>query len=101
MTSQAVLESIANSLVTAGIYKNEEAALRALAIELIERKISTYRDQVQTFEEGYQHTLDQHTEVLKETASTQEEDGWMEWKGAEVMPEAWQQALQHVLDSAH
>ena len=88
MASQAVLASIANSLVTAGIYKNEEAALKALAIELIEREISTYQEQVQTFEERYRHTLDQHTEVLKETASMQEEDEWMEWKGAAVMLEA-------------
>ena len=101
MTSQAVLESIVNSLVTAGIYKNEEAAIRALAVELIERKISTYQDQVQTFEKRYQHTLDQHTAMLKETASMQQEDEWMEWKGAAVMLEAWQQALQDVLDSAH
>ena len=101
MTSQAVLASIANSLVTAGLYKNEEAALRALAVELIKRKISTYQEQVQTFKERYRHTLDKHTEVLKETASMQEEDEWMEWKGAAVMLESWQQALRGVLDSAH
>ena len=79
MTSQAVLESIANSLVTAGIYKNEEAAIRALAVELIEQhEISTYQGQVQTFEERYQHTLDQHTEVLKETATpcSKKTSGW-------------------------
>ena len=31
----------------------------------------------------------------------QQEDEWMEWKGAAVMLEAWQQALRDVLDSAH
>ncbi len=101
MTSQAVLASIANSLVTAGLYKSEEAALRGVAVELIERKILTYQGQVQTFEERYQHTLEQHTEVLKEAASMQAEDEWMEWKGAAVMLEAWQQALRDVRNSAH
>ena len=29
----------------------------------------------------------------------EEEDEWMEWKGVEVMLDAWQKALQDVLNS--
>ncbi len=99
MTSQEVLESVAKSLVTTGVYKNEEAAIKALAIEQIERKILTYQSQVQQFEQRYQHTLEKHTRALEGKASMEEEDEWMVWKGVEVMLDAWQKALQDVLNS--
>lgn len=38
MTSHEVLELVARGMVAAGLYKDEEAALSALAIEQIERK---------------------------------------------------------------
>lgn len=100
MTSHEVLESIAKSLVTAGVYTDEETAIRAMAIEQVEKKIAAYHEQVQTFEEKYPHGLDEHSRLLEGKASMAEEDEWMEWKGAVVMLEAWQQALQEVLTGA-
>ena len=100
MTSHEVLASIAKGLVVAGLYKDEESALQALAIEHIERKIATHREQVQAFEQKYHHNLDEHTQLLAGKASMEEEDEWMEWKGVTVMLEAWQKALQEVLSSA-
>jgi hypothetical protein len=81
-------------LVTTGLYKDEEAAIRAMAIEQVETKIAAYREQVHTFEEKYRHSLDEHSRLLEGKASMAEEDEWMEWQGAVVMLEAWQQALQ-------
>ena len=100
MTSHQVLESVAKNLVTAGLYKDEETAIRAMAVEQVEQKITVYREQVQTFEEKYHYSLDEHSRLLEGKASMEEEDEWMEWKGAVVMLEAWQQALQEVLGSA-
>ncbi|SRR5712692_2092676 len=100
MTSHEVLESVARGMVAAGLYKDEEAALRALAIEQIERKVTAYREQMQTFERKYHHSLDEHSRLLEGKASTEEEEEWMEWKGVAVMLEAWQNALQEVLDGA-
>jgi len=87
-------------MVAAGLYKDEEAALRALAIEQIERKVTAYREQMQTFERKYHHSLDEHSRLLEGKASMEEEEEWMEWKGVAVMLEAWQNALQEVLDGA-
>jgi len=100
MTSHQVLESVAKSLVTVGLYKDEEAAIRAMAVEQIEKKIAAHHNQVQVFEEKYHHSLDEHSRLLEGKASMEEEDEWMEWKGAVVMLEAWQQALQEVLTGA-
>ncbi len=100
MTSHEVLESVAKSMVTAGLYKDEEAAIRALALEQIEKKVAAYQEQIQTFEQKYHHGLDEHSRLLEGKASMEEEEEWMEWKGAAVMLEAWQKALQEVLGGA-
>ena len=100
MTSHEVLESVARGMVAAGVYKDEEAAIKAMAIEQIERKITAYREQVQIFERKYQQTLDEHGRLLQGKATMEEEDEWMDWKSAVVMLDAWQKALQEVLASA-
>lgn len=100
MTSHEVLESVAKSMVTAGLYKDDEAAIRALALEQIEKRIAAHREQVQAFEQKYHHGLEEQSRLLEGKASMEEEEEWMEWKGAAVMLEAWQTALQEVLSSA-
>jgi ribulose kinase len=97
MLTQEVLETVARGMVAAGLYKDIAAAIRAMALEQIERKIATYRAQVEEFEKKYQHSLEAHTGVLTGRASMAEEEEWMEWKGAAVMLEAWRKALQEVL----
>jgi len=96
MTSHDVLESVAKSMVAVGLYKDEDAAIQALAPEQLEKKISAYREEVQAFERKYNHSLDEHSHLLEGKASMEEEDEGLEWKGAAVMLEAWQNALQKV-----
>lgn len=100
MNSQDVLETVAKGMVTAGLYKDIGAAIRALAVEQVERKIAAYREQIQEFERKYHHSLEEHSRLLEGKVSMEEEEEWMEWKGAAVMLEAWQKALQEVLQSA-
>ena len=100
MTSQDILEKVAKGMVAAGIYKDSETAIQALAVEQIERKIAAYRKQVQEFERKYNHTLEEHSRLLEGKAAMQDEEEWMEWKGAAVMLEAWQRALQELLNGA-
>jgi hypothetical protein len=93
MTAQEVLEKVARSMVGAGLYKDVATAIHALAVEQVERKIAAYQGKVQQFERTYGHSLAQHSRLLEGRASMAEEDEWMEWKGAQVMLEAWQQTL--------
>jgi len=97
MIAQEVLETVARGMVAAGLYKDIAAAIRAMALEQIERKIATYRAQVGRFEKQYHHSLETHSGLLVGRASMAEEEDWMEWKGAVVMLEAWRRALQEVL----
>jgi len=100
MNSQDVLEQVAKGMVVAGLYKDVGTAIRALAVEQVERKIAAYREKVQGFERKYGHSLEEHSHLLEGKASMEEEEEWMEWKGATLMLEAWQRALQEVLESA-
>jgi hypothetical protein len=100
MTSQDILEKVAQGMVAAGVYKDVKAAIQALAVEQIERKIAAYHKQVQKFERKYHHSLEERSRLLEGKASMQEEEEWMEWKGAAVMLDAWQSALQELLNSA-
>lgn len=99
MVTQEVLETVARGMVAAGLYKDTAAAIRAMALEQIERKIATYHAQVEEFEKKYQHSLETHRSVIAGRASMEEEEEWMEWKGAVVMLEAWRRALQEVLNN--
>lgn len=100
MTSQDILEKVAKGMVAAGAYKDVRTAIQALAVEQIERKIAAYRKQVQEFERKYNHTLEEHSRLLEGKATMQDEEEWMEWKGAAVMLDAWQRALQELLNGA-
>lgn len=100
MTSQEIIEKVAKGMVAAGVYKDVKTAIQALAIEQVERKIATYRKQVQKFERKYHHSLEEHSRLLEGKAAMHEEEEWMEWKGAAVMLDAWQNALQELLSSA-
>lgn len=97
MITHEVLEQVAKGMVAAGLYKDIAAAIRAMAMEQIERKIATYRAQVEGFEKQYHHSLTTHSALLEGHASMEEEEAWMEWKGAVVMLEAWHRALQEAL----
>jgi hypothetical protein len=87
-------------MVATGVYKDVDSAIRALAVEQVERKMTAYQEQVQAFERKYLHTLEEHSRLLKGQASMAEEDEWMEWKGAQVMLEAWHNTLQEMLHRA-
>jgi ribulose kinase len=100
MTSQEILEKVAQGMVATGVYKDVETAIQALAVEQIERKIAAYRKQVRRFEKKYNRSLEEHNRVLEGKAAVQEEEEWMEWKGAAVMLDAWQRALRELLNRA-
>jgi hypothetical protein len=100
MTTQDVLENVARGMVAAGLYKDVTTAIRALALEQVERKIAHYEERVQAFESQHGHSLEAYSGLLEGKASIGDEEEWMEWKGAVVMLEAWQKALQEMLKHA-
>jgi ribulose kinase len=65
MSSQEVLEMVARGMVAAGVYKDINTAIKAVALEQVERKIAHYTSQIQDFERKYQHGLEEHSRLLE------------------------------------
>ena len=100
MTSQEILEKVAQGMVATGVYKDVKTAIQALAVEQIEKKIAVYNKQVRRFEKKYNRSLEEHNRALEGKAAVEDEEEWMEWKGATVMLDAWQRALRELLNRA-
>jgi hypothetical protein len=87
-----VLEAIASTLVGTGRYETQADAIRAMAIEQINRKISLYERRVKQFERKHRTNFDAFSRRLKGRATVRQEDEWMEWEAALAMREAWHKA---------
>ena len=82
MTSQEILEKVAQGMVATGVYKDVKTAIQALAVEQIERKIAAYHKQVRRFEKKYNRSLEEHNRALEGKATVQDEEEWMESEGS-------------------
>ncbi len=105
------LETIANTFVTQGKYKTQAEALRAIALDHVNRSIALYQSRIKRFEKRYRLTpnktikrsprisangfeehwkvFNQFTARLKNRATIQQEDDWMDWEAALEMFEGW------------
>ncbi len=99
MFTEQVLHNITYPLVQTGIYKDEEAALINLVYELIEKKLHDYRVAIQTLEHKHQQNFEQFTQAITQKATYEDEEDWMEWKGAVEMTSAWNAAKQQLLNN--
>ena len=89
ITAVQTLTTIANTLVATGKYESPADALRALALDQINRKIVLYERRVSRFEKKHRTTFDKFTRKLHGRASTSQEDDWLEWETALEMLEEW------------
>jgi hypothetical protein len=100
MTPESVLKTVARELVQTGAYKDEQSALKAMAIELASKKIATYRRTVKRLQKKYNaQDLDEFTRRIEGRASLQQEDDWLEWKAAVEMLHGWQQTRRALMKS--
>ncbi|MBI5305571.1 MAG: hypothetical protein HY868_25805 [Chloroflexi bacterium] len=86
------LEVIANTLVGMGRYPTQTDAIRGIAIEQINRKISLYESRVKRFEKKHRVNFDTFGKRLRGRATMRQEDEWMEWEAALAMLAAWRKA---------
>jgi len=100
MTPQKVLITVIRELVQTGAYKDEQSALRAMAIEQAIKKVKEYRRTIAKFQRKYKlKDLQEFTLEIEGQASIQQEDDWLEWKGASVMLEGWEKTFRKLTSS--
>ncbi len=78
--------------------KIEETALINLVYELIEKKLHDYRTVMKTLEKKHQQNFEQFTQSIRQNATYDDEEDWMEWKAAVEMATAWNEAKQQLLN---
>jgi len=86
------LEAVVDTLVRTGQYKTQTEAIRAIALEQIDRKITLYERRVKRFGKKHRTNFEAYTKRLRNHATVTQEDEWMEWEAALDMLEAWLKA---------
>jgi len=99
MKAEKIISDLVRPLVLSGAYKDKKVALKDIVITHIETKMETYDKVIQALQEKYGKDFDKHTKAIKNKATPELEDDWMEWKGAIEMKEAWNEALKEVIES--
>ena len=90
VSATVVLDTIAEALVSQEKYNTKEEALRALARSAIHAKVSRYRRRILRLQRKYGQDFDAFSHSLRERATPEQEDDWLDWKSARSMLEEWQ-----------
>jgi translation initiation factor 2 alpha subunit (eIF-2alpha) len=99
MKIEKIVSDLVRPLVLSGAYKDETVALKDIVVTHIESKMETYNKVIQTLQEKYGKDFDTFTKDIKNKATPELEDDWMEWKEAIEMKKAWNEALREVIES--
>jgi len=93
------VEKIVSPLIREGVFENFERALRALLLDYIDRQISVYKDKDAELEARYKQNFDSFTVSLKNNATPEHEDVWMDWEAALVLLRKWQTIRGQVIEN--
>ena len=100
MKTEEIISDLIKPLIVSGVYKDEMVALKDIVADYIQRKIKTYDEITQNMQNKYHKNFQTFTQYLKNKATMELEEDWMDWKEAIEMKEAWKKALRGVIDSA-
>src|SRR3989304_10447938 len=77
-------EKIVSPLIREGVFDNFERALSALLLDYIDRQIAVYKNKNDELEARYKQNFDAFSAAIKNTATPEQEDAWMDWESALV-----------------
>jgi len=90
------VEKIVSPLIREGVFDNFEFALRALLLDYVDRQIAGYKNKNAEFESRHNQNFDSFTVSLKNRATPEQEDVWMDWESALVFLRKWQAVREQV-----
>ncbi len=91
------ISDIVRPLVLSGIYKNEEVALKEIILDHVLRKNQKYKRIILEFKAKHKLSFEEFSKKIKNRATIEEEDDWMDWKAAIEMNEAWNNVANVIL----
>jgi len=98
MLETKIVDNLLKPLVQSGVYKDETSALRDIILDYIKRKKKGYDAVISGFREKYNKDFDTFTKDIENSATLEDEDDWMEWKGALEMRKSWEEAYRKTID---
>ncbi len=99
MQTEEILHKIAKPFIMADIYKDEKSALTDITLDYVSRKIEQYDNIIVSFKKKYSCDFDQFSAQIKNNASLESEDDWMEWKSAIGMRQSWKTANKLIISN--
>jgi len=100
MQTDKILYDLAKPFVLSGMYKNEKVALTDIALNYVIRKIDKYDESMQSLMKKHGRSFDQFTKDIKDKASFEQEDDWMDWKSAIEMRQSWNNLYKMIMKNA-
>lgn len=99
MHTEEILHKITKPFILAGIYKDEKSALTDITLNYVSRKIEQYNSIILSFKKKHGCEFDEFTAQIKDNASFEIEDDWMEWKSAIEMRQSWKKANKMIISN--
>lgn len=99
MKTEKIIPDLIKPLVLSGVYKDEVVALKDVIADYIERKKKMYDEVILALESRYGKNFELFTKNIKNKATIELEENWMEWKSAIEMKKAYEEALKGVINS--
>ena len=100
MQTEKILYDLAKPFVLSGMYKDEKAALTDITLNYVRRKIDKYDEIIQSLMKKYGRNFDQFTKDIKNKASFEQEEDWMDWKSAIEMRQSWDNLYKMIMKNA-
>lgn len=84
------VEKLVSPLIREGVFDNFERALSALLLDYIDRQIAVYSSKNDELKARYKQDFDSYSASIKNKATPEQEDVWMDWEAALVFLRKWQ-----------
>ena len=91
-------EKIVSPLIREGVFDNFERALSALLLDYIDRQIAVYKNRNDEMEARYKQNFDAFSASIRNSATPEQEDVWMDWETALVFLHKWQSVRAQVTE---
>lgn len=99
MKAEKIISDLVKPLVLSGAYKDETVALKDIIATHIDRKIEIYNKTIRALAKKHGKDFEIFTKDIKNKATPELADDWMEWKGAIEMRKAWDETLKEAMES--
>ena len=99
METEKILQDITKPFIMAGLYKDEKSVLTDITLDYITRKIKQYDKTIRALKKKYKSDFNEFTLTIKNKATLDQEDDWMDWKSAIEMRRSWNNVQKMIINN--